>query len=99
MLMPQRLGRFLLLLLALLALAISLVGTYGLAGCIAAQSTREARIRLALGASSSQVLSALLKRTFVPVLWGAAIGTGVSVLAERLVSTFLYGQDTFPSFC
>jgi hypothetical protein len=32
----------------------------------------------------------------VPVLWGAAIGTGVSVLAERLVSTFLYGQDTFP---
>jgi predicted permease len=96
MLMPQRLGRFLLLLLALLALAISLVGTYGLAGCIAAQSTREAGIRLALGASSSQVLSALLKRTFVPVLWGAAIGTGVSVLAERLVSTFLYGQDTFP---
>jgi hypothetical protein len=42
------------------------------------------------------VLSALLKRTFVPVLWGAAIGTGVSVLAERLVSTLLYGQNTFP---
>jgi predicted permease len=96
LLMPQRLARFLLLLFALLALTIALTGTYGLAACIAAQSTREAGIRLALGASSSQVLSALLKRTFVPVLWGAAIGTGVSVLAERLVSTLLYGQNTFP---
>jgi predicted permease len=93
-LMPQRLGRLLLLLFASIATLLSLVGVYGLAACIASQSTREVGIRIALGATAAQIVNTLLRRILVPVIWGVALGCGGAVLAGRLVTAFLYGGDS-----
>jgi len=95
LLMPQQFGQWLLGGFSLMALMLSVAGTYALISYTVAQRTHEIGIRLALGAARRHVLSQVLVRTFGAVLVGAALG-GIGVWwTGRYVSRFLFGVTPF----
>ncbi len=67
----------------MLALALALVGVYGVVAYFVTQRTREIIIRLALGAQTSQVLTMILGRTAVLAGVGAAVGVVGAAMAAR----------------
>ncbi len=90
-LMPQRLGRALLLLLGAMALALTIVGIYGLTACVVARHTKEIGVRMALGAGEPAIVRAVVGKTYVPVLAGAGVGGVMAWASGRLADRFMYG--------
>ena len=90
-LMPQRLGRALLVLLGLMALALCAVGVYGLLSCVVARQTQEIGIRLALGAARRDVARSVLGHVLVPVAGGLGVGVVLAWWTGRLADRFTYG--------
>jgi putative ABC transport system permease protein len=78
-------------LFACVALAITLVGLYGVISCAVGQSTREFGIRLALGAQAGDVLRLVLKQGMLLVLLGIALGMAGAIALTRLLADLLYG--------
>ena len=76
---------------ALLALVLSLVGTYGvLAGSVAARR-REIGIRMALGADGGRVRRAVMRYAALLTVPGILLGLMVSLAGSRLLDTLLFG--------
>jgi putative ABC transport system permease protein len=73
-----------------IALALAIVGVYGVVSCVVAQRTREIGIRVALGARRAQVLHLVLIGAMRPVVLGIVIGVVGAVFATRLLTTLLY---------
>lgn len=85
---PLRGGRVITLLLRAgggLALALALVGTYGLASRILSQRRREVAIRLAIGASYPSVLTSTFGDLMKVVLAGFGAGVVVTLIASVFV--------------
>ncbi len=78
-----------------MALALGLVGIYGVIGYMLAQRTREIGIRVALGAQSAALKRLLLGRILVPVLAGVALGLGESAALSRFMESMLFGVAPF----
>ena len=91
-LMPQRLGRTLLVLLAAIGLTLTLVGIYGLVSCFVARNTKEIGVRLSLGAGTGEIVRALLERTFLPIAAGVVTGSAVAWYGGRYADRFMYGM-------
>lgn len=71
------------------ALALSLIGIYGVLSFITSQRTQEIGIRMALGADRKQVMTMVLRQAFVLSLLGIAIGLPLAWLAGRLAQNEL----------
>jgi ABC-type antimicrobial peptide transport system permease subunit len=74
-----------------MALALGLVGIYGVIGYMLAQRTREIGIRLALGAQNGALERMMLRRILVPVLAGVALGLGGAAALSRVIDSLLFG--------
>jgi predicted permease len=74
-----------------LALALSIVGIYGVVAYSVTQRTREIAIRMALGARSATVLGMILSRTLWLVAAGIAAGLAGAAAATRVLSGLLFG--------
>jgi predicted permease len=76
---------------ALLALLLASLGLYGVLSDAVTQRTKEIGVRLALGATSREILLSFGKRGLKLTLFGLAIGSLLAVIAARLITTLLYG--------
>ena len=85
-----RLTGFLLGTFAAIALTLAAVGIYGVLSYLVARRTHEIGIRLAVGASRSQVLNMVLRQALT--LAGAGIGAGIvaALLLTQLMRSLLY---------
>jgi putative ABC transport system permease protein len=73
------------------ALALAMVGLYGVMAYVTSERTHEIGIRMALGAQRFDMLRMILRQSFVLVLAGVALGILASVGLTRLLGTMLYG--------
>lgn len=76
---------------ALLALALSAVGLYGVLAFMAARRTQEVGIRMALGADRVSVLRLFVWEGLVMAGMGLAVGITGAVALTRLLAAQLYG--------
>lgn len=95
-LVDQRLRerRFMLTLLgafAVAAVAIAVVGVFGVMSQAVADRTREIGVRMALGASPGVVLSAFLAEAGKTTAVGVAAGLAIAGFATGVLTRFLYG--------
>jgi len=86
-----RLGAQLSAAMGLLALGLAVVGLYSVVSYAAAQRTREIGIRMALGAESRDVLRMMLTRSLIMISAGVALGTIISFVGARALTSFLVG--------
>jgi putative ABC transport system permease protein len=87
----RRFNMLLLGLFAGLALALAGVGIYGVTSYSVSQRTHEIGIRMAFGASPSNVLGLILGQGLRLVIAGMAIGLGVALAITRIISSLLFG--------
>ena len=73
------------------ALALSLVGIYGVMTYFVQQHQRDIGIRLALGGEPSQIGRRVVGEGMTIVLTGVALGLGGTFLTTRIVSSVLFG--------
>ena len=76
---------------ALLALLLASLGIYGVLSYAVAQRTNEIGIRMALGATSSQILLSFGRRGMTLTLTGLVLGLVFAAIVARLMSALLYG--------
>jgi putative ABC transport system permease protein len=76
---------------AVLALLLASLGLYGVLSYAVTQRTNEIGLRIALGATSSEILLSFGKRGLTLTLVGLAIGLVLSAASARLMSNLLYG--------
>ena len=90
-LFPARFTGVLLAAFGGLALALAMVGLYGVIAYSVAQRTREIGIRVALGANRRDVLRLVVGQGLKLTLIGAAIGIGAAFAVTRMIQSLLYG--------
>jgi putative ABC transport system permease protein len=75
---------------AALALVLASVGLYGVLSYLVAQQTREIGVRVALGATSGEVLGLVLRRGMSLAGVGAALGLALSFAGSRFLAGMLF---------
>jgi len=75
----------------LLALALSIVGLYGLISYSVAREQREIGVRIALGAHTRDVVGRVLRRSLALTGLGALLGLGGAAAVSSFVERLLYG--------
>ncbi len=75
----------------LLAVALAVVGIYGIMAYTVSQRTNEIGIRLALGAARNRILAMVLQETAWLAGIGVVIGVAASLALGHLVESMLYG--------
>jgi predicted permease len=91
----SRFTSWLLSVFAATALVLSVVGLYGVMSYLVAQRTREFGIRLALGASRTEIVRRVLRDGAWRVAIGAAIGLAATTGLAGLLAGLVYGVGTF----
>ncbi len=88
---PQRLGRALLTGLGVVALVVTLVGIYGSVSGAVTRRSREAGVRMVLGASRADVTASMMTPMLTVVTLGLVLGAVAAWGSGRFVDRFLYG--------
>jgi predicted permease len=76
---------------ALLAALLAGIGLYGMMAYTVAQRTPDIGIRMALGATRSDVLWSVLRSTLRLVAVGMALGLPITLIATRFIRSLLFG--------
>jgi putative ABC transport system permease protein len=86
--------------LGAIGLLLTVLGVYGVVAYRTARRAREIGIRMALGASRSQVVRLVLREGITVALAGVAIGIPAAFAGARALSSFLYGVGAWdaPAF-
>ena len=87
----RRFTMFLLLAFAAIAVALSVIGVYGVLAYLVDQRKREIGLRLAIGASPSNVVWLFMREGAAMTLIGVAAGLAGALAASRWLSTLLFG--------
>jgi predicted permease len=91
----QRLAMILLSVFSALALVLSAIGIYGVISYLTGQRTHEIGIRVALGASRSEVLRMVIGEGMRITLIGVGIGIAAALGLTRLISQLIYGVGAY----
>jgi putative ABC transport system permease protein len=89
----SRFTTWLMAMFAVLALALATVGIYGVMSYVVAQRTREIGIRLALGATTRQILNLVLGNGMRLIVTGVVLGVGGAVALRQLLAAQLFQVD------
>jgi putative ABC transport system permease protein len=89
--LPQRFNLILLGSFAALALVLAAVGIYGVLSYTVRRRVREIGIRMALGASHSDVLRMIVTDGMKPILLGVALGLAAALALSRVVASLIFG--------
>jgi putative ABC transport system permease protein len=73
------------------ALILALIGIYGIMAHAVTQRTNEIGVRMALGATSRQVLGVVLRRGMLLISIGLLLGLGGALALTRIISSQLWG--------
>jgi len=87
----QRVYMLLLTVFGVIAGLLAAVGIYGVMAYAVTQRTREIGIRMALGATSSSVLTLVVKQALILVFIGLILGIGGAIGLTRFIADELYG--------
>jgi putative ABC transport system permease protein len=87
---PQRFNTLLVGLFAALALALATIGIYGVIAYSVTQRSQEMGVRLALGASSRDILRLVIGQAMRASLFGVALGLVAAFGVTRVMTTLLF---------
>ena len=79
--------------LGALTLLLAATGLYGILSYSVARRQREIGIRIAIGATPTQVVRTVLGRTAAVLAVGGSAGLALSVIVSRLLTPYLYGAS------
>jgi putative ABC transport system permease protein len=88
-----RVSSLLLAMFATLALALATIGTYGVISFAVAQRTREIGVRVALGATSGNIIRLVVGKGIALGSFGAAFGLAAAILVTRALRSMFYGVE------
>ena len=78
------------------ALALAMIGLFGLAAFMAAQRTKEIGVRKVLGASSAQIARLLVWQFSKPVMWALAVALPAAFFASKMYLDFFADRIESP---
>jgi predicted permease len=89
--MQPRIYASLLLIFAAISVSLATMGIYGIVSYAVAQRTQEMGVRMAVGASSGDLIRLIAGDSLKVVAIGASAGLAASLAFSRAISTLLYG--------
>jgi len=92
---PFRVGYWIALILGLIALTLTAVGVYGVVAYLVGQRTREIGIRIALGATTGEVLALVMRQSVRQAVIGTAIGLCLALGLARIIAANVPGIPIF----
>ena len=87
----RRMGMIMLVAFAALALLLASLGIYGVLAYFVTQHTSEIGVRMALGATTRNILFLVLRKGMGRTLLGVVIGMAAALALTRLMSSLLFG--------
>jgi predicted permease len=90
---PERSIRRLLAWFSVIAVLLTVIGTYGIAAQAVARRTKEIAVRLALGAPDWTIVQLIARSALIPTTAGIALGLGVGATAATLLESFVFGLE------
>ena len=97
-LLPQRIAGNVAGSMGVLVLLLSAMGVYGVIALAVTERTREIGVRMALGATSADVLRLVVGSGMAMVLGGVLIGGLIAVGLTQFLASLLYGVTTTDAF-
>ena len=76
------------------ALVLAAVGIYSVVSFTVGERTQEIGLRVALGADAGRVRGLVVRQALLPVLVGAAVGTGLAIPLGRALQDMLFEVGT-----